>query len=295
MLSALIPGANLTVQTQRAGDDRAQTRFSVHGAPEAQPIVDGVNQQIVGCTIGCFVFSQLNIQEVVVESAGGGADRDFGGLQLTMVPRDGGNTFSGQAMFSYTAPGFVSSNINDELLARNLNPDRLGTLKKSPGERCRSRRSDQARPALVLCGCPRRRDADVCGRRLLEQADAAAIAALRAGRGPRRGERRLVHQGLHRPLHVAGGARAQVRVCALVAAELQLPVQPDWRLAAHTRSLGPAPVRPELRRQHHLDASRHQPDPARGRRIGADPEPERHPRARVGRTRRTGSPTRAST
>jgi hypothetical protein len=131
MLSALIPGANLTVQSQRAGDDRAQTRFSVHGAPEAQPIVDGVNQQIVGCTIGCFVFSQLNIQEVVVESAGGGADRDFGGLQLTMVPRDGGNTFSGQAMFSYTGPSLVSSNISDELLARNLNPDRLGTLKKS--------------------------------------------------------------------------------------------------------------------------------------------------------------------
>jgi carboxypeptidase family protein len=131
MLSALLPGANLTVQSQRPGDDRAQTRFSVHGAPEAQPIVDGVNQQIVGCTIGCFVFSQLNIQEVVVESAGGGADRDFGGLQLTMVPRDGGNTFSGQAMFSYTGPDFVSSNITEELLARNLNPDRLGSLKKS--------------------------------------------------------------------------------------------------------------------------------------------------------------------
>jgi len=130
MLSALIPGANLTTQAQRAGDDRAQTRFSVHGAPEAQPIVDGVNQQIVGCTIGCFVFSQLNIQEVVVETAGGGADRDFGGMQLTMVPRDGGNTFSGQAMFAYTGPDFVSSNISDELLARNLNPARLGSLKK---------------------------------------------------------------------------------------------------------------------------------------------------------------------
>ena len=130
MLSALLPGANLTVQAQRAGDDRSQTRFSLHGAPEAQPIVDGVNQQIVGCTIGCFVFSQLNIQEVVVESAGGGADRDFGGLQLTMVPRDGGNTYSGQAMFSYTSPDFVSDNITDELLARNLNPDRLGSLKK---------------------------------------------------------------------------------------------------------------------------------------------------------------------
>ena len=30
-LSAVIPGANLTTSVQRAGDDRAQTRFAVHG------------------------------------------------------------------------------------------------------------------------------------------------------------------------------------------------------------------------------------------------------------------------
>ena len=160
MLSALIPGANLTVQTQRAGDDRAQTRFSVHGAPEAQPIVDGVNQQIVGCTIGCFVFSQLNIQEVVVESAGGGADRDFGGLQLTMVPRDGGNTFSGQAMFSYTASQFRQQQHHRRAAGPQPEPGSAGHAQEITGERRRGRRSDQARPALVLRGCPRGRDAD---------------------------------------------------------------------------------------------------------------------------------------
>ena len=130
ILSAVIPGANLTSNVQRAGDDRAQTRFAVHGAPEAQPIMDGANQQIVGCTIGCFVFSQLNIQEVVVESGGGTADRDFGGMQLTMVPKDGGNIFSGQTMFTYTGPDLVSSNISDDLLARHLDPTRIGSLKK---------------------------------------------------------------------------------------------------------------------------------------------------------------------
>ena len=130
ILSAVIPGANLTTSVQRGGDDRAQTRFAVHGAPEAQPIMDGANQQIVGCTIGCFVFSQLNIQEVVVESSGGTADRDFGGMQLTMVPKDGGNVFSGQAMFTYTGPDLVSSNVTDELLARHLDPTRIGSLKK---------------------------------------------------------------------------------------------------------------------------------------------------------------------
>ena len=96
LLNAIIPGASLTSSAERSagGNDRTQTRFSVHGAPEAQPVMDGINQQIPGITIGVFVFSQLNIQEVVAGFAGD-AEADFGGTQLKMVPRDGGNTFSG--------------------------------------------------------------------------------------------------------------------------------------------------------------------------------------------------------
>ena len=131
LLNAIIPGASLTTSTERSagGNDRTQTRFSVHGAPEAQPVVDGINQQIPGITIGVFVFSQLNIQEVVASFAGD-AEADFGGTQLKMVPRDGGNRFSGTAMFAMSGSGMEASNINDDLLARNLNPSRVGSLKK---------------------------------------------------------------------------------------------------------------------------------------------------------------------
>ena len=75
LLNTLIPGASLTASTERSagGNDRTQTRFSVHGAPEAQPYVDGINQQIPGITIGVFVFSQLNIQEVTATSGGDAA------------------------------------------------------------------------------------------------------------------------------------------------------------------------------------------------------------------------------
>jgi hypothetical protein len=131
LLNAIIPGASLTTSAERSagGNDRTQTRFSVHGAPEAQPVVDGINQQIPGITIGVFVFSQLNIQEVVAGFAGD-AEADFGGTQLKMVPRDGGNNFSGTGMFAFSGSGFEGSNINDDLLARNLNPLRVGSLKK---------------------------------------------------------------------------------------------------------------------------------------------------------------------
>ena len=131
LLNAIIPGASLTTSSERSagGNDRTQTRFSVHGAPEAQPVVDGINQQIPGITIGVFVFSQLNIQEVVASFAGD-AEADFGGTQLKMVPRDGGNTFTGTGLFAVSGSGMEASNINDDLVARHVNPARLGSLKK---------------------------------------------------------------------------------------------------------------------------------------------------------------------
>jgi hypothetical protein len=131
LLNTLLPGANLTNSTERSagGNDRTQTRFSLHGAPEAQPYVDGINQQIPGITIGVFVFSQLNIQEVTATS-GGDAEADFGGTMLKMVPRDGGNQFTGLSQFSYSGPALEASNINDDLIARHLDPKRVGSLKK---------------------------------------------------------------------------------------------------------------------------------------------------------------------
>src|SRR5437660_957284 len=103
--------------------------FSLPGAPEAQPYVAATNQQIPGITIGVFVFSQLNIQEVTATS-GGDAEADFGGTMLKMVPRDGGNQFSGLSQFSYSGSALEAGNINNDLLARHLDPNRVGSLKK---------------------------------------------------------------------------------------------------------------------------------------------------------------------
>ena len=89
-----------------------------------------MNHQVASLTSGVFVYNQINIQEVVVETSGVGADRDTGGMQLNMIAKDGGNTFGGIATFAYVGPSLEMSNINDELLARNLDPDRVGSIKK---------------------------------------------------------------------------------------------------------------------------------------------------------------------
>src|SRR5258705_8628836 len=132
-LPAIIPGVTLRPQSDRGVDglsDRTQTAYSIHGAPEAQPVVDGVNHQVASLTSGVFVYNQINIQEVVVETSGVGADRDTGGMQLNMIPRDGGNVFSGLATFAYVGPSLETSNINDALVARHLDPKRVGSIKK---------------------------------------------------------------------------------------------------------------------------------------------------------------------
>jgi carboxypeptidase family protein len=133
ILSDIVPGATLTQEFNRGvggTSDRTQTRYSVHGGPEAQPYVDGVNQQLPNSTQGVFVYNQLNIQEVVVETSGVGADRDSGGMQINMIPKDGGNQFSGIATAAYSGPKLAAQNITPELLARHLDPNRVGSLKK---------------------------------------------------------------------------------------------------------------------------------------------------------------------
>jgi hypothetical protein len=132
-LPAIIPGVTLRRESDRGVgglSDRTQTAYSMHGAPEAQPVVDGVNHQVASLTSGVFVYNQIGIQEVVVETSGVGADRDTGGMQLNMIPRDGGNVFSGLASFAYVGPSLETSNITDELLARHLDPKRVGSIKK---------------------------------------------------------------------------------------------------------------------------------------------------------------------
>ena len=131
-LSQFIPGAVLTSPAQHSVggvNDSAQFTYSLHGAPMAEPVVDGMSQ-VIGITNGVFVFNQATFAEVVVETSGVGADRDTGGMQLNVIQRDGGNQFSGGLGFSYSGPAFESDNVTEELIGRNLTRAKVGGLQK---------------------------------------------------------------------------------------------------------------------------------------------------------------------
>ena len=128
-LISVLPGAVLNNEGDRASgalSDRSQTRFAIHGAPNAQPVVDGMNTEMAASNTGVFVWNAVNFQEVVAETTGIGADRDTGGVQLNMIPKDGGNVFSGMATIAYSGPDLQGNNINDELIARGLNSSTRG-------------------------------------------------------------------------------------------------------------------------------------------------------------------------
>jgi len=172
-LPAIIPGVTLRRESDRGVgglSDRTQTAYSAHGAPEAQPVVDGMNHQIASLTSGVFVYNQINIQEVVVETSGVGADRDTGGMQLNMVGKDGGNTFSGTATFAWVGPSLEMSNITDALLARNLDPNRVGSVKKFRDSSVALGGPIIRDRLWFLRRRPGRRDPAVCRGRLLQQA-----------------------------------------------------------------------------------------------------------------------------
>ena len=122
-LYTLIPGAvlaNPTAYSVGSVNERVATQYSVHGAPNGSPVFDGMNQTVNGLTQGVVVYNQLTFQEVVVETSGIGADRDSGGTQVNIVPREGGNTYSGVLTYAYSGSKLENSNFSDALAARGL-------------------------------------------------------------------------------------------------------------------------------------------------------------------------------
>jgi carboxypeptidase family protein len=121
-LANLIPGAVLgnPVWQSVGGLDERANAFAVHGGrfDDNVPVMNGLPQRLQGGAV--FVFNQLTFQEVVVETGGMSAERNTGGVQMNIVPKDGGNTFSGSFSTSHTTPDLQSNNLTDELRARGL-------------------------------------------------------------------------------------------------------------------------------------------------------------------------------
>ena len=74
-------------------------------------------------------FNSSMSQEMVYTTSGAGADVSGGGVRLNMIPRDGGNRFSGSVFSGYQDQSFQSDNLTSDLKARGLKtPDGIDKL-----------------------------------------------------------------------------------------------------------------------------------------------------------------------
>ena len=122
-LGQLVVGVSLS--SPDVGGSRAmqQTYFAVHGvgASGTMVTVDGlITNGTMGDGAVQAYHNEAMIQEAVYQTAGGSAETITGGLNMNLVPKDGGNRFSGGAKATKSPKQWQGNNLTDGLRARGV-------------------------------------------------------------------------------------------------------------------------------------------------------------------------------
>ncbi len=136
-MGQLITGVSLNQPDIGGSKAMQQTYMSAHGAGASQTtvLVDGllVNGIDVDGAVQNYFNSSMS-QEMVYTTSGASADVAGGGVRLNMIPRDGGNTYSGSLFLGYQNQSFQSNNLTSDLIARGLkSTDGIGKLANIEG------------------------------------------------------------------------------------------------------------------------------------------------------------------
>ena len=125
-LGAVTTSSNLR-QDVGGLDGEASTYISVHGGrgTDMKLLQDGMNYNWAAGPGGggahrSIFPNQAAIQEVVMETTGATAEAETGGVQLNIVPKDGGNQFSAVFFGAYSNGDLQSSNVDAGLEARGV-------------------------------------------------------------------------------------------------------------------------------------------------------------------------------
>ena len=125
-LLAVIPGVVIS-GTQDVGGSRGDTPtdISIHGSSinDGRIKIDGANVAPPAKGGGHdtqAILDTVNSQEVVVTSSGGLGEAETAGITINIIPREGGNTYSGQLFFSGTTGALQADNSTDDLRRRGL-------------------------------------------------------------------------------------------------------------------------------------------------------------------------------
>jgi hypothetical protein len=120
---ATVPGIQAT--GLNSGANPVMNFFTARGGRgnEGTIQIDGMNvgSAFNGGGVAGFGYDTANAAEIQVTITGGLGETDRGGPAFNMIPRTGGNTFSGTYFGSYAGKWAQSSNLDDELRSFGIN------------------------------------------------------------------------------------------------------------------------------------------------------------------------------
>ena len=118
----LIPAINVQQNDFEGSNPALYSVFQIHGGRrnEGQVLVDGMNGGYQGMGVSGYVPEVGNSQEVVFTLSGGLGEATTGGPQMNVIPKQGGNVFSGSFFVSGTGDAFQGDNLTPELIAKGL-------------------------------------------------------------------------------------------------------------------------------------------------------------------------------
>lgn len=120
---ALAVGVRVSSQNVGGARIASQQRLIVHGANAADNTI-----AVDGMPMMSFYsngetqpnHNDAMTQEVVVQTVSPGAEVSGGGAFINLIPREGGNIFSGSGFVGYTGSSMQGSNLDDELRSQGL-------------------------------------------------------------------------------------------------------------------------------------------------------------------------------
>jgi hypothetical protein len=127
----LVVGVTLTAPDVGGSQAMQQTYFTVHGLGAAQTslMMDGmiINGLQGDGAIQTYTNDAGN-QEMVYQTGGGTVDSPTGGVKINMIPKEGGNRFSGSLFQGYESSSMQSDNLSSFLAANGVKlVDKIGT------------------------------------------------------------------------------------------------------------------------------------------------------------------------
>jgi hypothetical protein len=122
-MAQLVPGVSLNLPDTGGARAMQQTYMTTRGMTTANTtmLVDGmlVNGLQADGAVQSYFNDAMN-QEVSIQTSGISADTSAGGVRMNMIPREGGNRFSGDYKAAYRPGNWQSSNLTDRHLGRGL-------------------------------------------------------------------------------------------------------------------------------------------------------------------------------